>query len=110
MITSFVQERMRIGGFEIDAGEYCFLVCKWIRVCKKKNGGVKKVYSLFIKEMFDLNRGMMFVQGGDESEKGALPVLPSSDDVIQISVIEGRFELAFVERFSLPLPLIYRLA
>lgn len=60
MITSFVQERMHIGGFEIDAGEYCFLVCKWIRV-SKKNGGVKKVYSLFIKEMFDLNRGMMFV-------------------------------------------------
>lgn len=53
MITSFVQERMRIGGFEMDAGEYCFLVCKWI--------SVKKVYSLFIKEMFDLNRGIMFV-------------------------------------------------
>lgn len=69
----------------------------------KKNGGVKKVYSLFIKEMFDL-------KDGDELEKGALLVLPSSDDVIQISVIEGRFELAFVERFSLPLPLIYRLA
>lgn len=36
MITSFVQERMRIGGFEMDAGEYCFLVCKWISVSKKK--------------------------------------------------------------------------
>lgn len=46
---------------------------------------------------------MMFIEGGNELEKGALPVLPSSNDVIQISIIKGRFEATFVERFSLPL-------
>ena len=81
VITSFVQECMCVGRFEINAGEYCFLAHRRVRV-REEDGGVEEVNRLFIKEMFDRDRGIMFVKGDNELEESAFPVLPSSDDVI----------------------------